>query len=298
MTRPSKRPTTPQAGTKPDRSPAVQAAAQIVRAHRDWLEFSSLLGEHVTVRMNAESVFEREHPPPARGLMNYFDSVLPEHRPAERDARRRAAGGRAVQAHLQRCQETVPYRWLAARPGFAAIEAEFDKGHDQAAENNFRFLVVVQRHLVNWAVLRNAQASGKALRLHLTKHEMSDAADKANALVATIADVVDSGSNAADRILSTGPWGPGEPVSGRLVEVLRTAAREWRRAAAAKARAPRNDDTAIDRRLVAELTAALSVEFGRDCTERAIALATAIRVNLHRTKMREAALKLSGKRSR
>lgn len=287
---------------KPERSATVDAADEVRRDIGEWQTFRQLLFDDAASPIVLEARFDRENPAPMpQGLLGWAtggdDSTgLLDNRPAKIHERRRGFVHRELAAHLAVCHAHPRYLWLAGLPGFAAAERSITAGKGDATARGLTFLRIVSGALVQWAVMRYGTttyrtADGAALKLHLTRDDMREAAALADQLRQVLSGAFASGSETAQGAYRHSHDLAARGKSRSFRELLAAVSVELRERADGAERVSPNNDTAADRALAVDLARGFAEAFKTPYPAIARRLCGAFGVTLTRTAIDEAIAK-------
>ncbi len=220
-----------------------------------WIELSDLLWAAVDVALDAGTEFdatERRAGVPLSSLLSGFNPST-ESRPAEIHARRSAAVEAALMNHRRRCEASDALTWLTRRSGYEkAMQrlagVRLDCEHDAPSMWWFHVNRIIARGAFTLLLLRRAERRG---RLHMTAIQMRSAAASARRLRMLLRNRVDLPDEAWELLNSSEAGRPGG------VSRLEAAALALERMADQPGRRPKNDATAVERKVAAELAQGL-----------------------------------------
>jgi hypothetical protein len=215
------------------------------------MELTSLLWEAPRIAHDAGAGFdeaERSAGVPLSSLLG--DQYAPiKFRHAEVHARRRAAIETAVSVHRVTCEASEAFDWLAKRPGYARamrrlVEVQAANPDDSPSQWWFDVTRSISHGVVTLLLLRSAEKRG---RLHLTAQDMRAAAALARRLKLLLTSRVDLPEETRELLKSDNPGRRG------AVSRLEAAAAALDRLAGRPGRKPKNDATAVERKVAADL---------------------------------------------
>ena len=259
---------------------AAKVALVIADSINEWAALSDLLMQAGSIANAAESETRAElwaaHGP--MGLLSPPPPPMPPR--ATQHERIESRKALALQEHRAAWRASPPYAWLCARPGFAmAMQRLLKRRRTATTADDLLREATVTRLIVNeithWAIIRTGRETHD-LRLHLTRKQMRDAATLATKLEQVLGAAFISGSDA-----TTATYRSDYSATARhesLRAILKRMATDLRERVAESGRAPRDDSSTADRRLIGALATRFCSELS-DCDHRQ---ATRLRSGLSR----------------